>query len=610
MHKTMRWAPPALNPAHLTAVATMPLLDLRDIDGHFRVTGGVYARQTMATTPIGLDDPYRQRLQGEVFTRRWIVDLILDLAGYTEDRALGELRAVEPACGEGAFLGPMVRRLSRSCKAAGQSIADARSALAASDLLVDNVTRSRQLVDTVLAEEGWSAEERAGLADAWVTHGDYLLSQPAHLQLFSPPERRLADFVIGNPPYIRPEDVPPPLYRTYRQSYPTMCGRADVYVAFIEAGLRSLAPGGVLAFICADRWMRNQYGRELRSMIASGFAVETIVAVHDVDAFEEEVAAYPAITIVRNSPQGPAAVVETEESFDEADAVGLVTWAKGRSPSVSHPHYRGARLPRWFQGKDSWPGSEPDLVRMVEYLKDRLPPIEDRETGTRVGIGVATGNDGVFITKDPNLVEADRLLPLAMAADGASGTLRWSGHYLVNPWEADGTLVDLHRYPELARYYEAHRAELCQRHVAKKASVGWYRTIDKVNAELTPMSKLLFPDMKLTAHPVLDRGGLYPHHNLYFVVSEKWDLEVLGGLLMSKVAEAFVGAYSVKMRGGTLRFQAQYLRRIRVPTPDGISTSDCDALRHAFSDRDFQGATEIAIRLYGVEEYRSILGAA
>jgi hypothetical protein len=123
------------------------------------------------------------------------------------------------------------------------------------------------------------------------------------------------------------------------------------------------------------------------------------------------------------------------------------------------------------------------------------------------------------------------------------------------------------------------------------------------------MPKLLFPDMKLTTHPVLEQGGLYPHHNLYFVISEKWDLEVLGGLLMSKVAESFVSAYSVKMRGGTLRFQAQYLRRIRVPAPDGISAADSERLRVAFSNRDFRAATEVAIRLYDVDEYRSFLGA-
>ena len=65
--------------------------------------------------------------------------------------------------------------------------------------------------------------------------------------------------------------------------------------------------------------------------------------------------------------------------------------------------------------------------------------------------------------------------------------------------------------------------------------------------------------------PVLDRGETYPHHNLYFIQSDEWDLEVLGGLLMSAVGQFFVESYGVRMRGGYWRFQAQYLRRIRVP---------------------------------------------
>ncbi len=80
--------------------------------------------------------------------------------------------------------------------------------------------------------------------------------------------------------------------------------------------------------------------------------------------------------------------------------------------------------------------------------------------------------------------------------------------------------------------------------------------------------------MKAAAHPVLDEGGFYPHHNLYFVVSDVWDLEVLGGLLLSDIANLFVGAYCVKMRGGTYRFQAQYLRKIRVPDPESIRARD------------------------------------
>jgi hypothetical protein len=106
--------------------------------------------------------------------------------------------------------------------------------------------------------------------------------------------------------------------------------------------------------------------------------------------------------------------------------------------------------------------------------------------------------------------------------------------------------------------------------------------------------------MKAAAHPVLDTGGYYPHHNLYYVVSDTWDLEVLGGILLSGIANLFVGAYCVKMRGGTYRFQAQYLRKIRVPDPRSLTTSQARSLRNAFGERDRLAATETVRAIYGV----------
>jgi adenine-specific DNA-methyltransferase len=81
-----------------------------------------------------------------------------------------------------------------------------------------------------------------------------------------------------------------------------------------------------------------------------------------------------------------------------------------------------------------------------------------------------------------------------------------------------------------------------------------------------------------------------------------WDLRVLGGLLLSRVAQAFVEAYAVKMRGGTLRFQAQHLRKIRVPDPNTIDESDKTALSEAFDCRDVEAATSAALRVYGLVE--------
>jgi hypothetical protein len=130
----------------------------------------------------------------------------------------------------------------------------------------------------------------------------------------------------------------------------------------------------------------------------------------------------------------------------------------------------------------------------------------------------------------------------------------------------------------------------------------WYRTIDRVDHALTPRSKLLFPDMKATIHPVLEDGYLYPHHNLYWVTSERWDPATLGGLLLSRVAQLFVECYAVRMRGGTLRFQAQYLRRIRVPRLDGMGSAVCADLARAFQSRDVELATATTLKAYGIAE--------
>ncbi|MFJ2626938.1 Eco57I restriction-modification methylase domain-containing protein [Streptomyces sp. NPDC087532] len=531
---------------------------------------------------------------GEVFTRRWVVDLILDLLGYTADKDLCDLKLVEPACGTGAFLTAVASRISASCRRHNRPVTDALTAVRALDLLERNVEQSRSVVASQLLQEGWPTEDAQHVASAWVTQGDYLLQPDADHR---------ADVVVGNPPYIRLEDVPDDRMAAYRRACTTMGGRADIYIGFYEVALRSLTPEGQLGFICADRWMRNQYGRRLRQLVTSRYSMDLALVMHDVDAFEDQVSAYPAITIISNRPQGEAVAADTTRAFGSVQADDFATWyAKDAAESITTPAFQAARMPHWFPDEDSWPAASPARLALLEELTERFRLLEDTETGTRVGIGIATGADKVFLTNDDALVENSRLLPMAMVRDTTSGTLHWNGTYLVNPWTAEGDLVDLTAYPKLAAYFEKHGAALRKRYVAVKQPQRWYKTIDKVDHRLTRRPKLLFPDMKLTIHPVLDEGALYPHHNLYFIVSDVWDMRVLGGLLLSKVAEAFVEAYAVKMRGGTLRFQAQYLRKIRVPDPAAIRESDRAALADAFDKRDVKAATEAALRVYELTE--------
>ncbi len=72
--------------------------------------------------------------KGVVYTKRWVVELLLDLAGYTSAGNLVDAVAVEPSAGERAFLSLMILRLADSCERLGRPISDCRQSLVACEL--------------------------------------------------------------------------------------------------------------------------------------------------------------------------------------------------------------------------------------------------------------------------------------------------------------------------------------------------------------------------------------------------------------------------------------------------------------------------------------------
>jgi len=187
---------------------------------------------------------------------------------------------------------------------------------------------------------------------------------------------------------------------------------------------------------------------------------------------------------------------------------------------------------------------------------------------------------------------------LATTRDIESGELRWQGLGVINPFEENGHLVDLKQYPRLANYFQANQTILRNRHCAKKTPTKWYRTIDRIWPSLVSTPKLLIPDIKNEPHIVFDQGELYPHHNLYFVTSTHWNLRALQAVLLSGIAKLFVSAYTTRIRGGYLRFQAQYLRRIRIPRWESVSEKSRSRLCMAAESRNIIACNQEVFSLY------------
>jgi hypothetical protein len=72
------------------------------------------------------------------------------------------------------------------------------------------------------------------------------------------------DIVIANPPYVdakKLKSIAPSL-----KSYKVFNGSADLYTYFYELALNNLAKHGVLTFITSNKWVRSEYGRNLRKL--------------------------------------------------------------------------------------------------------------------------------------------------------------------------------------------------------------------------------------------------------------------------------------------------------------------------------------------------------
>ena len=526
--------------------------------------------------------------RGAIFTRREVVDFILDLVGYTPDRPLHELPLLEPSFGDGGFLLAAVERLLAAWRNLGEAVPAPALAncIRAVELHQTSFESTRAKLDQLLQNAGICQIDASALIGTWLIHDDFLLTDlplPVH-------------FVVGNPPYIRHELIPNVLVAEYRTRYSTIFDRADIYIPFIERSLNQLCDGGKLGFICADRWMKNRYGGPLRRLVSEDFHLQIYVDMFDTPAFHSDVIAYPAIFIIGRQSPGATRVAHRPE-ISTSSLTALANQLTDSSPPS--PTASVKEVAKVADGSQPWILDTPDHLALVRRLERDFPTIE--EAGCKVGIGVATGADKAFIGPFEDLdVEDDRKLPLAMTRDILSGEVEWRGLGIVNPFADEGGLVALDRYPRLKRHLEDRKDQIAKRHIARKAPSNWYRTIDRIYPALARTPKLLIPDIKGKAHIVYEGGKLYPHHNLYYIASDDWDLRALQAVLLSGVARLFVSAYSTRMRGGYLRFQAQYLRRIRLPHFSAVSRDTMHNLAAAAQAGDVEACYQAAFALYNL----------
>lgn len=495
------------------------------------------------------------REHGTVMTRQEVVEFILDASGYTSEANLSRLRVMDPAGGDGVFILEVIRRLNVSSKQHNFEFCQALQNLRVVELDERRCESLKRNVSQALMALGANED----LADLVVSRGDYLLKTDEKF-----------DLVVGNPPYIRHENIPPQKKAIYRKRYRTFRHRSDIYIAFFEKGLQSLSRNGVLCFICSNRWMKARYGADLREEISRSYGVPMIVDLNDADVFDEKVHGYPAIIQIINKN------VRGTRHYRISDIRELKDILRSKNKESPYSNVSETKIQ-----------SLGTFTRSAVHIPQSSVSIE--EQGFKIGIGVATGSDKIFVGKNlPDLVERESLIPILLSKDIKEGVISWSGNYLINPFDPKtGKLISLATYPRLREYFFSNKESLIQRHVAKKNPEKWYKTIDRIYPDLLHRPKLLLPDMKKTQLISLDEGRYYPHHNIYHITHPSVsELKILGAILMSDHVLEQIKDVSTIMHGGFVRWQSQNLRRLLIPRIDELGPQIRDELIAGFDRKD------------------------
>lgn len=196
---------------------------------------------------------YNIKHGGQVFTPDYLVDNILDIAGYTKD--ILNKHIIDNSCGDGAFLCNIVSRYISHCIIENYSIEAIRAGLEtfvhgieidpeAYSLCLENLTNIT--LSYKISDVKWDIRFKDALNE--------------HKY-----EGKM-DFVVGNPPYVRVHNLGKS-YHTVKDFNFAVGGMTDLYLVFFELGFRMLKNGGRLCYITPSSWLSSVAGKNLREYI-------------------------------------------------------------------------------------------------------------------------------------------------------------------------------------------------------------------------------------------------------------------------------------------------------------------------------------------------------
>jgi hypothetical protein len=383
------------------------------------------------------------------------------------------------------------------------------------------------------------------------------------------------DVVIGNPPYVRQESISQ--FKDYFQKhYESFDGVADLYVYFMEKGLRVLREGGYYSIIVSSSFLRTNFAEPLRAFLKEAAATLRIVDFGGLAVFENAKDTYVCIPLIAKQEQPDRIQVAKITSLDFEDLesrVGPVLYTV--------PHQR-LTTEAWSLKSDAETGVFQKIMKAGQPLGDYVE--------RRFFRGVTTGLNEAFmiddrtrmalIGKDPR--SAELIKPLV----GGEDIRRWVFHnkdlWLIFTRRG----IEIEKYPAIKEHLSNWKAELTPRKNTsdkvgrKPGRYKWYEIQDDVAYyQIFDFPKIIFPDIAKGPRFCLDTNGNYLANTAYCLGT---DDKYLLAILNSRLCWFAISNISIPfgIRAGEYRYRLIYQYMEKVPIRPINFSDPADKARH------------------------------
>ncbi len=409
------------------------------------------------------------------------------------------------------------------------------------------------------------------------------------------------DIVIGNPPYVRQEQIKE-FKPILQKQFDCYTGVADLFVYFFERGYQLLNTGGVLSYICSNKYFRSGYGEKLRDFLGKNTTIQQLIDFGDTDVFTA--IAYPSI------------ILFSKEKASKDAQLKALSWQQTEDlkdfPSVFDA--QNFLMPQSALKADGWRLENTQVLDLLAKLRNAGKPLGEYVNG-KFYRGILTGFNEAFVidraTRDKLIAEhsssAEVIKPLLRCRDVKRWRVDYQDLWLI--FTRRGT--DIKKYPAIEKYLGQYRNRLTAgvEGGRKAGSYQWYDIQDNVAYwQEFEQIQIVWGNLATSPQFAIASSGFYICAPANLIVSEHEKYFLLA-ILNSQITQYIVSQNAAVRQGGFLEFKPMYVSQIPIATATKAEQKAIETLVQKCLEAKGQNVgqweqeiDEIVARLYGLSD--------